>query len=322
VAKMIVEVITAQKTLVNYKVFDSDTIVIGRGFDNDVIINDQFISVRHLQISSDGDILKVKDLSSKNGTYRSDAKQKIKECNVNSGTEFIIGRTRIRIYLNSHHLRPTQSLHRKNKIITLIKKPSTAWILILVMMGLSFIDAKLNLITKEPFVTFLLSPISDAIIVLIWAGFWAFIGRLIRHRTRFFVYISCCCIWILTYSLLTTVNNYIGFYTNSTLILAIIQYIINGGMLITVLHFSLTFATNMRIKAKLVFSIVFTLLLISSIIGIKASLSATVSEYYTLESPYNALLKPPIWGVKKGISIERFIDNSDRLFKFEVEESE
>ena len=78
----------------------------------------------------------------------------------------------------------------------------------------------------------------------------------------------------------------------------------------------------MRNKTRLIFSTVFTLLLISSAIGIKAAISASVSKYYVLESPYNAILKPPIWGVKKGVSIERFIENSEKLFKFDEKETE
>jgi len=111
---------------------------------------------------------------------------------------------------------------------------------------------------------------------------------------------------------LATINDYTGFYMNNNLVYTIGNYVLQGSLFIAVLYFCLSFATNMQRKAKLIFSTLFTILIACSLLGI----NTTIKEYYDYQTPYNTLLKPPLFGVKKGISIDRFIDSSESIFEF------
>jgi hypothetical protein len=49
--------------------FEADTAVLGRAPDNDIQVNDQSVSRRHLRIDKRGDLYFITDIQSKNGTY-------------------------------------------------------------------------------------------------------------------------------------------------------------------------------------------------------------------------------------------------------------
>lgn len=71
---------------------DNNTIYVGRSSDNDIQIEDNFVSRRHLKINRKGNRYFVKDLKSTNGTFVN-GKQLISglECEVDEGVPIVIG---------------------------------------------------------------------------------------------------------------------------------------------------------------------------------------------------------------------------------------
>jgi Nif-specific regulatory protein len=66
-------------------------ITLGRGEDNDLIINDDFVSTHHLEIEVQEDSVTIQDLDSTNGTYVQGGK--IKEVVIRLGESFSVGST-------------------------------------------------------------------------------------------------------------------------------------------------------------------------------------------------------------------------------------
>ena len=69
-ARLTIKVISSSGTKHDLRVFDKDTVYIGRGYDNDVVLGDPYISAKHasVRISDDGNLI-VKDLGSRNGIF-------------------------------------------------------------------------------------------------------------------------------------------------------------------------------------------------------------------------------------------------------------
>lgn len=314
-AKIIVEITSGLRGHKDYKIFNSEAIRVGRGFDNDVILNDPHVSERHLVITSDGEKIAVKDLQSRNGTYSSRTNQAVGESTIVSGEELVLGKTRIRVYLDSHAVAPARALIQTNKFFQWIQKPAMAWGLLLILLAWTLLEAHFATTKNEPLVKLLPSPIVTFCIIFVWAGFWSFVGRLVQHHVHFFVHISIGCLWFLVYGVLKNFNDYIGFYAGSPWLHMAGEYLLYALLLAMTLYFSLTFATGMADKQKAVFSSIFTLLLVGSITGLHLS----ASEYYPTGAPYDTLLKPPIFGVRPAHSIEQFVTSSEELFEFETE---
>jgi len=142
--KIIVAIQSTQRLQTRYEAFDASKVRIGRGFDNDLILGDSYISLNHLQITCDGENMTIEDLSSENGTYIVKAKQEAKGvCSIASGTELILGRTRVRIYLGTHKMLSTKLLMKSNKFVSMLRKPVAALVLTLVAIVVSVLLARL-----------------------------------------------------------------------------------------------------------------------------------------------------------------------------------
>jgi len=68
---------------------DKKSITVGRGDDNDLTIDDEFISRVHLKAETDGDEINIEDLESSNGTFVKT--KKIKMANIKIGESFSCG---------------------------------------------------------------------------------------------------------------------------------------------------------------------------------------------------------------------------------------
>lgn len=312
--KIIIEIISDHKHQSDYKIFDGGSVHIGRGLQNDLILNDPFVSEKHVEIRLEEGSLKIKDFQSRNGTYVSRTKRFEPELIIGSGEELVIGRTRIRVFLETHQVQPAKLLDENKVIFRWMHLKPVAWGLLIILMVISYIEAHLMTVEDETVQKLLSAPIMSSTIILIWAGFWALLGRLLCHRINFTVHISICCLWILIHDVLERANDYLCFYLNNQLLHLMINYVIYTGMFIIALFFSLIYATNMTRKSRIVFSVVFTLLMLISITGMRLSVSEDYAEYYLTDLPYDATLKPPVFGPPKSYSIDHFVKKSDYLY--------
>lgn len=69
---------------------EDDTITVGRIPDNDLVIDDETISRRHLKIIQEEDVINIEDMGSTNGTYVSNGK--VQEAVISIGESFCLGR--------------------------------------------------------------------------------------------------------------------------------------------------------------------------------------------------------------------------------------
>lgn len=68
---------------------DKAVITLGRKAENDVVIDNQAVSGRHAQITTEGDLIFIEDQNSLNGTYVNS--QKISKCELYNGDVVLIG---------------------------------------------------------------------------------------------------------------------------------------------------------------------------------------------------------------------------------------
>lgn len=313
-AKIIIETVSDHKHFSEFKKFDGESVCVGRGLDNDLILNDPFVSEKHLVIRLDEDKLKFSDLQSRNGTYVSSLKRIEQEMAIDSGEELIIGRTRIRVFLDSHQVQTAKLLYENNRLFRWLHLKKFAWGLMALLMVLSYVAAHLMTIENQTIQMLLSASIMSSTIILVWAGFWALLGRLLSHRVYFTVHISICCLWILMHDVLERANDYLWFYFNNQLMHLVFNYFIYAGLFILTLMLSLNYATNMSKKSRLVFSMLFTLIIVISITGMRLSISDDYADYYLTDLPYDAKLKPPIFGIRKPMSIDHFVEKSSYLY--------
>lgn len=313
-AKIAIEITADSRSHKEVRAFEAGVVTVGRSFDNDVILSDPYVSSRHLVVERAGEVVRIRDEGSENGTYIGGVKYLGREIEVPSGTEILIGKTRLRIYLQAHPVAPARALVENNAFLKLTGNPVFAWGLAVAVAGLALLEAHWGTTRNESFVKLLPAPIGVVSSVLVWAGFWAFIGRLLRHKMCFWEHVSICSLWFLLGEFVGNAVQYISFYANSKMAGVILGYVLNSGLFIAALFVTLTFAANMTSKKKIIFAGVFTGVTVLSFAGLRLS----IAEYYAWEPPYDIVLKPPVFGVRPGRPVSGFVEQTDRLFEFKA----
>ena len=108
--RLIVETLTLHGQIVESRhVFDNGRATIGRSYLNDIIIDDFYVSLQHIEIFRQDKEIHLKDLASENGTQINENQMiQDKTVQIKSGDIIRIGRTRLKLLLPDHPLEPTK----------------------------------------------------------------------------------------------------------------------------------------------------------------------------------------------------------------------
>jgi hypothetical protein len=92
-------------------VFEEGRATIGRSYSNDIILDDPFVSPKHLLVSRNGTGLYVKDLASENGTQINGERiLQDQGAKIASGDEVCLGKTKLKLVLHDHPVEPARRL--------------------------------------------------------------------------------------------------------------------------------------------------------------------------------------------------------------------
>jgi FHA domain len=188
---IIVSELHSRKIINKINIYD-DKILIGRGFDNDIIIDDSYVSKNHLGIKKDenDDTLIITDLNSKNGFFKFEGKKKIKidQSLLTSGSRFKIGKTKISFFSSDHNLEDTKILQEHKLFINRFKLSFWAILSLLVAVFCeSFLGEYLESFREKEFMKYLASSFAFySLMVIGWSGIWAFVNWLIKKEFNFF----------------------------------------------------------------------------------------------------------------------------------------
>ncbi len=190
-AQLIVEV-TDGAGNVRLEVIARDSVTLGRGFGNRLILTDPFVSPRHARLYRNGETWLVEDLGSRNGvSYRPPGRRaRRREVTVatalESGGELTVGRTRLRVFTPSHAVAEARPLLRHSLATLPQRRPWTAVLLALlavVVGGLPFFFEDWG---SDGLEAALGAVLGVGLLVGSWALSFALLGRLLRRGAHFF----------------------------------------------------------------------------------------------------------------------------------------
>jgi hypothetical protein len=163
---------------------------IGRAYDNDVIVGDPFVNPHHLLFSWHEGRPLVEDLGSVNGTWCRKGRKRITREGLSDGEMIQLGHSQLRYLPADATVAPAWRDTARHGLLSLFGRP---WMLpltaILCAMGLALdklLDSTRNLGPGE-LANQLVYPLLG---VMLWAGFWSLLNRLIAHRSNFAVHLG------------------------------------------------------------------------------------------------------------------------------------
>ncbi|QPJ61611.1 MAG: FHA domain-containing protein [Candidatus Nitronauta litoralis] len=136
--RLIIETLTGQGGSGESKtIFRNGSGTIGRDFSNDLILDDPYISPKHLQITALENKILVKDLKTKNGTrVNKDRLIRGEKVEINSGDEILVGRTHLKLFLSNHPVEPASKWDRVMAFRNFIDR---AWVPVVTSLGFIFV---------------------------------------------------------------------------------------------------------------------------------------------------------------------------------------
>ena len=203
-----VEILSRHRDVVSRVRIAGDQATIGRGYDNDVIVDDSYVAAHHLLILRDesGQFV-AKDLGSVNGTFLDGSKGRIAHLAIDGGKPLRIGQTLLRIRTGDHAVEP------ERKVLAERGTLSTVMAAAMTVLVLGFIVLRVWLAqTGEPRLSHYMSPLlTMAGVVLVWVGIWTLVSRLLAGRSQFLRNLMIALVAVLTSLLYNELAKYSAF---------------------------------------------------------------------------------------------------------------
>jgi len=223
---------------------------LGRGYHNDIIINDPHVSAQHLRIDFDGQQFSIHDLGSENGLSVNEQLHKSAGATLKSGDTVRAGRTIIRVFDPAHPVPPAQRLQRANPFLLWLARPVTVWAAFALALAIT--------VAREYFSSFQFDAAMDmgsvalvcAIVIILWSALWGVAGKLVRHKSRFRSHVALMSLFIVAVALLDTAQAYVDFLGTGKTFADLFMNASNACLALALLYGSLTLATDMSQKKR------------------------------------------------------------------------
>ena len=305
-----IEILDSKGVVVERTAVDSFPITIGRAYSNQVILSDPYVCPLHLKIAQDeqGRVV-ANDLESVNGCYPVDGKEPLTQWELQSGSQFRIGRTVLRYVGVDHPLAPT--LVDRGAKLSLLASPYAAVTSVIVLVLLLCLDGYLSSIERVTVAKIIGEPWVTLSMLATWAGMWALASRLVVSHYNFPQHVTIACMALLTISALGVVAEWSEFFLPRIPILWIAGLFGYGMVLAGLVYGHLGAASALRRRSRVSAAAEISLI----VVGTSAISDFAARSNFSTIMEYSGVLKPIDAAWVPVSSVDDFIGSSEKLKK-------
>jgi hypothetical protein len=303
-----IEVLDAKGHVTERMRIDSFPITVGRAYSNHVVVDDPYVCPAHLAIEPDeqGRLI-ARDLNSVNGLRANMDGKRVGSLEVQSGTLFRIGHTLMRYRSIDYPLAPTL-IDRENGASRLAS-PYVAACAGLVVFLLLCLDSFLGTVERVTVAKVVSEPLTTFSTLLIWSGLWSLASRIVVSRLHFFEHATIAGCAIASFSVLSALAEWVEFLFPAFPALWIAGIFGIGLILAGLVYGHLRFASTMRRRSRLWAA----LLVSTAMVGVSVISDYAGRSKFSNVMEFTGIVKPIDAAWLPTISIDRFIDNNQRL---------
>jgi hypothetical protein len=249
----------------------------------------------------------ARDLNSVNGLHAGANGRRVASLELQSGTQFCIGRTVMRYRSVDHPLAPT--ITDREIGTSLLASPSVAACAGLVVFLLLCLDSFLGTVERVTVAKIVSEPLTTFSMLLIWSGLWSLASRIVVSRLHFFEHAIIAGCAVVSFFALSALAEWLEFLFPALPALWIAGLFGTGAIVAALVYCHLRFASMMRRRSRLWAALAVSTAMIGvSLISDYASRSkfSNVMEFTGIVKPLDAAWLP-------ATSIDRFIDGSQKL---------
>jgi FHA domain len=285
-------------------------LTLGRAYTNQVIVDDPFVCPEHVTIGYDENgRLRARDLGTVNGLREIAGGKPVPSLFLASGTEFQIGHSHFRYCETSHAVAPAEVDNAgivkwfTSPVVTLVSGVAVLIVLLLNSFFGSYDRLNVARSLSETLMTFS--------VVLVWAGLWALVSRIVLNRFHYGQHFALACGAIIVSLMVHTAAEWIEFIFPTSQALWLTAVAGSGVVLAALVCGHLGFASPMRLRSRLWAGLGISAAVIG--VGVMADY-ANRSSFSTLME-YSGILKPIEPALLPATTMDRFMDSTQKLKK-------
>ena len=178
-----VEILSRHREIASRFRFPGPEVSIGRGYDNDVIVDDPYVAARHLRLFRDEEgRLVAEDLGSANGTFLDGSNKRLPRILVDGQQPIRIGQTFLRFREPGHEVEPERVAPEGSDILPVV----AAFGLGAAVLGLEALSIWFSQVAEARALNYLTPILWACVAILVWVGMWALLSRIFSGRAHFF----------------------------------------------------------------------------------------------------------------------------------------
>lgn len=286
----------------------SDTLTLGRGYKNDVILSDQFVAVEQICFCYQEGRWIIKVLDETNPVLLNNKPINGDGTIFNSGDELTVGRTHLTLLLDTHQVERTRKLMLANWMYHRWLRLALPFAMLL-LSGLVVIFTEFQELSDEVRWGILAAGgLGEVVLVIFWASCWALIGRLLRHKPNFLMQLFYTAVIVTTINIASMFEGYIAYSTTSSNFELIIKWGFMFVMMSLLLKYNLSFATELRRSNLISFTFVATVMIFVF------SLLYLSKNDFSSRPDYVNTVKPPLAKWSSDQSINTYMDSLETQF--------
>lgn len=291
---------------------------IGRSYDNNIIVDDPYVSPHHIELIEDGDgHILVTDLNSENGLFSLHPLKRHEAITAKENQRLRIGHTDLRLRTTTYPVRETfidrARPSRIHLLLTNAVMLPVFWLLAAGVFAIYDYQTSFSSITASSLVSQIL-PLF--MFILSWSAAWSVVSKVVTHKFYFSYHAILTAVIIASFYLIDPLFEYIEFV-----------YPING------LAYSLTLILDLILPIVLIYGNLRqsttltkrragTTAILTSFLAIGALQLVTYLNQpgFDAQPEYSGILKAPIFNVHHGQSINQFFADTKPLSEFTIKQ--
>ena len=265
--------------------FQQTSITIGRAYDNDLVIDEPHVSPHHAELQWVQGEWQLHDLSSINGIQV----HKGNLIPLTPLTEVTIGKQRLRFATADTAVADARPLGDEMGLPRRLGKPWVAISLLLLFSAWSVLEQYLRQIEEYEPVMFWDGLFSVIPTMLVLVGFWAVMGRLLKHEPKFFTHLGLWCTAALIVSIASPLFEWISYNLQTKLFTDYADSLLTFVVGLVLIHFTLRLATQLRNRTTwIAAATVCGLILVGDWVD-----SQRWQDEFSAYPDYNGIVQPP-----------------------------
>ena len=289
---------------------DQEPLVLGRGYDSDVIIDDAYLCPHHVRARLDEQgQLQLEDMGTVNGLSRRRHGEREKALTLVAGDDCYIGWTKLRFRSRLSQVAPARVDLSRQFIYGALQQP--AWLFLLI--SLPFLHLYYITWLEQPseveWHSLLIAPATVYTVLCLWAMIWAVIGRVLVHRAMFLTHLAIGAVLASLTTIVESLASYMMFVFDVDSITMVVLHSTGFIASALVFYLHLHFASRMKPGMQVV-----TAVCISAIIDlVSVYVDVTSRQGFNPVPVYHVTLKPPAYKPSSSMSADEFFAGMDEI---------